>query len=165
MTTLTAQPDIFDEPVTNSEPDVVEQPGKFNCAADALRFVLGGKATLTVKSLRSGTRFTYRVRKSDDGRITFVQLLVGSDNETSYKYLGHIFTSGDYRYGRKSKIGEDSPGAKAFNWVYSKLKTNELPSELEIWHEGRCGKCGRKLTVPESIATGFGPECASRMGM
>jgi hypothetical protein len=25
--------------------------------------------------------------------------------------------------------------------------------------EGRCGKCGRTLTVPSSIATGLGPEC------
>jgi len=33
---------------------------------------------------------------------------------------------------------------------------------LEIWHEGRCGRCNRKLTVPASIALGIGPECGQR---
>jgi hypothetical protein len=28
-----------------------------------------------------------------------------------------------------------------------------------VWHEGSCARCGKKLTVPESIESGFGPEC------
>jgi len=32
-----------------------------------------------------------------------------------------------------------------------------------LHHEGKCGRCGRKLTVPLSIETGIGPECASKM--
>jgi hypothetical protein len=39
----------------------------------------------------------------------------------------------------------------------------ELPKGLKVHHEGRCCRCGRKLTVPESIETGLGPECASRL--
>jgi hypothetical protein len=35
----------------------------------------------------------------------------------------------------------------------------------EVYHEGRCGRCNRKLTVPESIETGLGPECASKLGL
>lgn len=34
-----------------------------------------------------------------------------------------------------------------------------IPPSLEVWHEGRCGRCGRALTVPESIASGIGPVC------
>ena len=34
---------------------------------------------------------------------------------------------------------------------------------LEVWHEGRCGRCNRALTVPESIASGIGPECAKHV--
>jgi hypothetical protein len=36
---------------------------------------------------------------------------------------------------------------------------DDLPESLEIWHEGSCLRCGRKLTVPESIESGYGPEC------
>ena len=31
-----------------------------------------------------------------------------------------------------------------------------LPTFIEIWHEGKCGKCGRTLTVPDSIINGLG---------
>ena len=41
-------------------------------------------------------------------------------------------------------------------WYASKAET------VQVWHEGRCGKCGRKLTVPESLTSGLGPECAGR---
>lgn len=36
---------------------------------------------------------------------------------------------------------------------------------IEVWHEGRCGRCARRLTVPESILIGIGPECAEIMGL
>ncbi len=38
-----------------------------------------------------------------------------------------------------------------------------MPEQLEVWHEGCCGKCGRKLTDAESIARGIGPECYGKM--
>jgi hypothetical protein len=37
--------------------------------------------------------------------------------------------------------------------------TGVLGRLLEVWHEGRCGRCGRALTVPESVERGIGPEC------
>ena len=39
-----------------------------------------------------------------------------------------------------------------------------LPKTVEVWHEGICGRCGRKLTVPESVERGLGPECAGLVG-
>jgi hypothetical protein len=45
-----------------------------------------------------------------------------------------------------------------FDYVLNKLKTNKT-TEFEVWHEGKCGKCGRALT-PSSILTGIGPECS-----
>ena len=98
----------------------------------------------------------------------FVSLLNGQDNESSYMYLGYIRTSQAgpvYFHGhRKSKIGEDAPSAKAFEWMWRRIVVDLLPSSLDIWHEGRCGRCARLLTVPESIASGFGPECIGKVG-
>jgi hypothetical protein len=28
--------------------------------------------------------------------------------------------------------------------------------QIKIYHEGKCARCGRPLTVPESIESGFG---------
>ena len=75
-----------------------------------------------------------------------------------YTYIGTA-TEGVYRHGRKSHITKDAQSVKVFDYVINKLKSQTLPEFIEVWHEGKCGKCGRTLTVPSSIATGIGPEC------
>ena len=126
-------------------------------------FVLGGNATFTVRSERTGTRFTFKVRQPSDDAPHFVSLMNGPDNENSFVFLGTLFSSGTYAHGKKSSIGESAPSAVAARWVVSRI-ANGLPlNGVEVWHEGRCGCCGRKLTVPESIESGIGPECAKRL--
>lgn len=69
-------------------------------------------------------------------------------------------------HGRKSKIGPEAPSAKGFAWFFQALATGrDLDGVAEVRHAGKCGRCGRKLTVPESIDTGFGPSCAGEIGI
>jgi hypothetical protein len=138
----------------------------FAAAADALLFMQAGNATVTLASKTTGNRFTYRIRGAEDGSDTFfVNLLRGPDNTSDYQYLGRI-SRGIFWLGRKNPrpgdISAEAPSAKAFDWTWRRLAKGELPNSLEIWHEDRCGRCGRKLTVPSSIASGLGPECATR---
>jgi hypothetical protein len=139
---------------------------KLSTAHAAVAFALAGKARLTLVSRRTGARFTYQVTAGkSDGAPHFVALLSGPNNTDDYRFLGTIFSGpngGSYRHGRKSPIGPEAPSAKAFAWAWAKLAAGEVPSELEVWHEGCCGRCGRALTVPESIEAGLGPECAKR---
>jgi hypothetical protein len=130
-------------------------------------FAFAGNATFTLVSKKTGARYTYRIRAADGkGKVThFVSLLNGSDNEGDFAYLGHFFGP-DYTHGKKSRVGFDAPSARAFAWFAAQLKKpGALPESLEVWHEGRCGACNRKLTVPESVASGIGPECAKRLGV
>jgi hypothetical protein len=130
---------------------------------DIRRYALAGKARLTVRSVASGTRFTYRIKSSGGlGPVYFVQVLTGSDNESDYKYLGFIRGGVYIHGGRKSKIGPTAPSNLAFAWFWR--NADALPASAECWHEGCCGRCGRALTVPESIRDGIGPECARKMG-
>lgn len=133
-------------------------------ARAALEFIRAGNARFTLASKRTGTRFTYRVRRCDDAdkELWFVSLLTGADNEASYAYLGTLRAQQGYAHGRKSRVGADAPGVVAFAWAYDALRNGVMPAQLECWHEGRCGRCGRALTVPESLARGLGPECAGR---
>jgi hypothetical protein len=148
--------------------------GQLKDAATALKFLRAGNATVTLRSKRTGARFTYKVtipkdretgEPVTDGTL-MVGVLTGSDNETSYTWLGRvsrdIFWIGR-KFPRPGDISRDAPCAKAFDWAWKQLVRGNMPTELEIWHEGRCGRCGRKLTVPESVAAGFGPECAGRV--
>lgn len=137
--------------------------GQLKTAAETKTFVLAGNATLTLVSRMSGNRFTFKIRKPSAEKPHFVKLLRGTDNESDFTFLGTIFPTGEYRHGMRSSIGAEADSAKAFEWFWRQVSKGELPPTLEVWHEGRCGRCGRKLTVPTSIASGMGPECAGRV--
>jgi hypothetical protein len=136
-----------------------------------LAFVTAGNATFTLVSRKSGTRFTYKARASrDENRppVIFISVLTGSNNETDYTYVGQVrpgsFDRG-YQHGRTSRIGEDAPSVRAFAWFFAQLVGSGAGlDQIEAWHEGRCGRCARMLTVPESVFTGLGPECAGLLG-
>lgn len=136
---------------------------------DTKKFVLAGNATFTVTSLQSGTRFTYKVDAAKDGKRYFVSVLTGPDNWTNYRYFGTINPlTGEFRFARpeSAKVTPDAPSAKGFEWFWRHL-TNPLGGKMEqvkVNHEGKCCCCGRKLTVPESIESGIGPDCAQRLG-
>ena len=140
----------------------------FTSAKDALQFIMSGRAFFTIVSKKTGQRFTYKVERSykdvreekPDLGFRWVKLLTGSDNDESYSFIGTLKDS-RYTHSRKSRVSEYAKGVVALNWVIKWLAEGEIKSDsLEIWHEGRCGKCARRLTVPASIANGIGPECA-----
>lgn len=143
----------------------------FENAAQVIRYALAGKATLTLVSLRTGVRYTYEIKKGRGGRKApwFVSVLTGADNQTDYEFAGSIFSEGSatggpsvYRHGGKSQLSPLAPSVRAFAWAWSAFLAGGIPDALEVYHEGRCGRCGRKLTVPESIDSGLGPDCATR---
>lgn len=130
--------------------------------SDVKTLMLAGKATLTVKSKQTGTRFTYRFNRppgDDPARCVWVRVLTGPDNESSYRYLGVLWPD-DMIYRAKGA----EPSSLAVAWLVNTLrdKPDALLEQAEVWHEGKCCRCGRKLTTPESIARGLGPECATR---
>jgi hypothetical protein len=130
---------------------------------DCRRFIIGGKATFTLRSGRTQARFTYKVKASKDGGVHFVSLMTGPDNESHFSYVGYIRRDVFFYGGAKSRVSRDQKSVQAFEWTWRELMRGNLPDVLEVWHEGRCCRCGRKLTVPESIESGIGPECAGRM--
>lgn len=131
------------------------------------RFLLAGNAIFTLRSRKTGSRFTYRVSHKKGGDVSFVSLLTGSDNSRDYSYMGLLPddkpTSLRGVGKGKSCASYDAPSAKAFQYLLDSIIKGQIPESLEVWHEGRCGRCGRRLTVPESIDTGLGPECADKV--
>jgi hypothetical protein len=127
-----------------------------------------GKTTFTAVFLKTDRRFTFQVRapmnQRDPNRpISFVSVLTGSSNEDDYSYLGFI-TGNKYYYGNKSRISREADSSRAWECIWSYISQGkEFPSDrVEIYHEGSCGRCGRKLTVPSSIKSGIGPVCAGK---
>lgn len=133
---------------------------EFQSAEDARRFALAGDATLTLQSRRTGQHYTYNIHKPDDqetDNIRFVKVLGGDGR---YHYLGTVRRNRGFSTTEKSQFGSNSPQARAFAYFWTWTAENRLPGELAVLHEGRCGRCGRPLTNPESIRTGLGPICS-----
>jgi len=163
---------------------LVPESGRRSCGARleddrAAKFVLAGNARFTLASARTGARFTYRVRAKEVPAgarpIWFVSVLTGPDNASDYEFLGTIFAPipvkdrqgpssnfHEFVHGKKSRIGRGAPSAVAFGWFWPRAARGIAIAGCEVWHLGKCGRCGRDLTVPESVAMGLGPECASR---
>ena len=130
-------------------------------------FILAGRATFTVDNGK-GQHFTYKVRgKLTDKKdsIFFISLLTGSDNLSDYTYMGVLTPTGAIRLTTKSKLTEDSLPVKVAKWAMNVIwERAVLPAGYNIRHEGRCARCGRTLTHPESLNSGIGPECATKIG-
>lgn len=165
-----SRPPTMQTPLFSAETDG-DAPGpraELVTPAATIAFLLAGNAHVTFQSRRTGTRFTYRVRQAEPrpgatgAPPHFVAVLTGPDNGASYEYLGCIFGGRIYDHGRKSRIAMDAPSAVAVAWVWRKLMAGEMHSELAVWHEGRCGRCSRRLTDPTSISQGLGPTCRGR---
>lgn len=164
----------FEEVRTTAEPDPlpIAQTEHHSIGRE---FILAGNAVFTVAGRE--TRYTFRVAqpRDDENRQPrdpnspkpyFVSVLTGTGDH-KYTYVG-ILNIGTGRIvpTRGSKIGLDAPAVKALSWMFDRIWAGKpLPAPAAIYHEGRCGRCGRPLTVPESILTGFGPDCAELLGI
>jgi hypothetical protein len=130
---------------------------------DALRFILGGNSTFTVLNTKTSNRFTFRVKSpktsTPENPIFFVKILTSPD---VYQFIGSII-GGKFKYSQKSKISNEAQSVRVFQYVFNKLQDGILDECVEIYHEGKCGRCNRPLTVPESIEIGIGPECLKMM--
>jgi hypothetical protein len=115
-------------------------------------FILAGNAIVTFKSRRTGNHMTYKITKADNGAVWFVSVMYGGDD---FQYIGIIDKEMVFKWTKKSRVDAKSPSFMAFAWSWSHLYSDQL----EVWHEGRCGKCGKRLTEPESVERGFGPVC------
>jgi hypothetical protein len=134
-------------------------------------FFFGGNATFTIESLKSGQHKTFKIRRPEPTPMFphpcyFVSLLTGPNNETDYCYIGKVNElTGELTLTRGSKRNEQIPDVVVFRWFMSHLFGDKILTNAVVHHEGRCGCCARKLTVPESIIRGIEPECAKRFGV
>jgi hypothetical protein len=164
---------LFDDAATIGDEPVIE-PTDGQRIDNPLRFILAGNATFTLRSRRTGARFTYKVEKADDkDGFWFVKVLTGPENTRDYTYLGNIspnklgyvarYGSHAFWHDKKQRVSPDAPSAKAFAWAFKQFVADAATPELDVFFAGSCGRCGRQLTVPESVTAGFGPECIGKV--
>lgn len=144
-----------------------------NDVADIRNYMFAGKAEFTLQSNVTGKHYTYRIlSKNNDHEypIKFLYVLSGSNNDDDWSYAGttrmlkvHPSHNVTFNTTPKSKFNFKSPAITAFLWFIRQLNKNEMSADVSFLHSGKCSACGRKLTTPESIRTGLGPVCRSKL--
>jgi hypothetical protein len=146
----------------NAQVEIQEERRGLLGPTASIAYLYGGKGKLTL--VGRSARYTFKLSRSDDDSLIFVKVLVGSDNENSYEYIGFMPRSNlNLTAGRKGNA--EHPAFKALEWYIGRWKADddERIAQAQFWHEGTCGRCGRALTVPSSIQMGLGPTCAGRL--
>ena len=121
----------------------------------ALEFIFAGNSCVTFLNTKTGNRFTFKVKKHKSDNIYFISLLTRPE---VYSFIGTV-KNNQFKLSKKSVISNSAQSVLVFEYILSNLVNKSLPDFIEIWHEGSCGRCGRRLTTPDSIMVGIGPEC------
>lgn len=124
------------------------------------KFFTAGRAIFTVDNGR-GQHYTFRIGHSKPEQPLFVGLLTGPNNEADYTYMGiYQPDTQTVKLTAKSRYTPDTQPVRVVNWALKQVAAGkELPAGYSIKHEGKCCRCGRALTDPESIELGIGPIC------
>jgi hypothetical protein len=123
-------------------------------------FLFSGNATFTVSN-PNGEHYTFRIRQPDENAPFFLNWL---DNEARYSHLGILQREGGILLTRESKARRGDKVYKVAAWAIAITQHDKpLREGCTIKHAVKCGKCGRKLTTPESIERGIGPECIKHL--
>lgn len=139
--------------------------------------IVQGDAIFTLQVVKSNDpkhlneRYTYRVRRvkffddllAKEVEEYNVRVLIGPDNLTSYTYALSLdlHSYAVTKYGRK--LGKGAPSIRLFCWYLARLQANADTSAVAVYLAGRCLRCGRPLTVPDSVNARYGPDCIGKV--
>ena len=126
----------------------------------------------TIKNETTGEHRTFLVKtQKEDSKFApgkrVAALLTGPNNESDYQEFAFVNDDGIVVW--SSKRGQGKPSN--YDWFADMLNVKLLNrdsrfgktyQEYRCECEKRCFRCNRKLTHPESLETGLGPECGNR---
>ncbi len=114
-------------------------------------------APFTIRSKKSGKDYTFKVSQVPFKDNNYIHIKVETEY-LNFKYMGW------YRDGKiiNKKLEVDTPASQAVSWFLRQMFSNNfdnLNQSVDIFHLGKCLKCGKTLTDSNSIEVGFGPVC------
>ena len=125
-------------------------------ATDKPNLSIDGVITATMKS---GKHFSYKIHTVRAGPLKdkrIVSLMTGPDNISSWTGFGFVIEISFPTWIRVwSKFKQSNRYPKHAMVLMGKVG-DHVTGYLQA---GKCRRCGRRLTTPESITRGLGPEC------
>lgn len=120
--------------------------------------------TITLLNTATGNHRTFRVKtQPEDAKFApgkrVLALLTGGDNTNDYTQFAFVNDDGTVVVWKNHRGGVYD--------VYARMLADPAAFEARgveyHWEQVRCRRCNRKLTTPESLEAGIGPDCAGRV--
>lgn len=114
---------------------------------------------ITIKSRSTGEHRTIRIHtQAADAKFAagerVAEILSGPDNTSDYRGFAFVKSDGSVHLWKKYQDSD------FYCWLARFLRHPErFLNKVEISFEGKCRRCNRDLTTPESAAAGIGPIC------
>ena len=131
------------------------------------RLFFAGRAVLTFFNPATEKHITVHVKQARDKKdrkvrlpIFFVNISLLGDKEQGMVFAGTIFQD-TMTYKPAKNLIPNSQLAQVFNFVLNAVAHPHLlrTKGISLLHEGRCARCGLRLTTPQSIERGLGDDC------
>ena len=136
---------------------------KFSDRQTALNYILGGKGVVTLLS-PSGVHHTYGIWKPRKDPFPDDVLFMYVRNSGRWKYLG-MLEGTKFRNTSASRFSYTTPEYKGAKYMMNMVTSDNIfnTTKMELYHDGVCSICGKRLAAPRCIITGIGPKCLKKM--
>jgi len=121
--------------------------------------------TYTLINTETGTYITLKIHTVQEGNLKgkrIVSKLVGRDNENSYEGFGFIHKETGIDVWRNKRNPKNWQILKILRSLIINGERSRWYGKVELKLSKRCLRCNRKLTTPQSIEDGIGPECIKK---
>lgn len=129
------------------------------------RFIFAGNASITLRCNINDHKLVYKINPPKDSKdVWFVNINTEELPITNWRYVGCIFSNNPCKLviTKKSKFHTGDKEWYIFDWLLRVVHNMDKPrSDVEVTHNGFCGRCGRHLTDDKSVERGYGAYCWS----
>ncbi len=121
----------------------------------------------TIKSNATGEHRTFSIRtQASDAEFApgmrVLALLTGPNNEEDYKAFAFVEDDGFHVWNSMRGEGLWEKYAEMLWSLTLDAGFSPWAKNYTLMMEGRCVRCNRLLTMPESVSSGIGPVCGGR---
>jgi hypothetical protein len=117
-------------------------------------------APFTIRGKKTGKDYTYLLKQNVYNGVNYIHVYI------EYSYLEFSYL-GYFRDGfllKKGGVVVETESAKGIAWILKNIlgkNIDAVDAQADIFHMGKCAKCGKPLTDATSIEIGVGPVCRS----
>lgn len=128
---------------------------------NAIEFILAGNSEFILHSTKTNDDFRFLITANDRKEVLyFVNMIIGSQKiYAGYIKLNKETQEFDFKQGEKGKIQGNELSIRSLLFVLNKLNKGETVGNLEVYHVGKCGCCGKELYEQADIMIGLHKKC------